>query len=156
MNEIEKRENALKALCLRELDRQYGTLFFAMTLQDVRKSGYPDVVPSALGKTTWWEFKHATPRFSSPGIQNYTCRRLAQRSYCRYVIYHEDKDEQRTAIYHPNEIHKAVRGRLDGLTPEIEWRGFAHTEVAQFMYFAHGGTTAPYEGPNVLRGYFVV
>lgn len=153
MTKIEKREGELKGDCLDEIDTQLGRLFFALQLQDVRKSGHPDIALNGFDKTTWWEFKHATPRFRSPEIQAYTCQRLAQRSYCRYVIYTEyggnGRMDVRTAIYHPDEI-RGCKGNLDGLMPEIEWRGLAHAHVANFMYLAHGGS-GTLDSPDVLR-----
>lgn len=152
-HDIHKRENELKAQSVAEVERQFGTLFFALPLQDVRKSGHPDVTFSAFDKTTWWEYKHATPRFRSPGIQEHICQRLAHTSYCRYVIYFEDKHSMtRTAIYHPEDV-AGCKGDLSCADPEIEWRGIAHAHVANFIYLAHGGS-GTLDSPDVMRRAF--
>jgi len=134
--QIEKRETELKLEQLDVLDKLYGDLFFAQQHQDVRKSGQPDVSLSGLHSTTWWEYKHATPRFSSPGIQENTCARLAARSFCRYIIYFETPCIFSTWIVHPLEV-KDKRGIMNLIHPEWIFPGFAHDKVAEYMKRTH-------------------
>lgn len=94
-----KREAELKAAFGRELARlrpEFVVLTYAT-------AGAPDRSITGCGVTTHWEFKHATPGFRSPGLQELTCMRLAVQGACRYVIWYESASGQdkRTLIVHP-------------------------------------------------------
>lgn len=131
MTRIEKREAELQASSLDALKELCGESFFAMTLQHVRKSGHPDAAISALQSTSWWEFKHATPRFKSPGIQEYTCVRLSHRSYCRYVIYFEEGAIRKTLIVRPEALAgcKGRVERIESIEHTFEGHDFAAVAV---------------------------
>lgn len=68
-------------------------------------AGAPDRSITANGRTTTWEFKHGTPQFKSPGIQELLCMRLAMEGHCRYVIWQEWQGIERTLIVHPRAVH---------------------------------------------------
>lgn len=133
---IPKRESELQAACLFEMRRQVSKRYEVVTIQDVRKSGWPDVALNGFGKTTWWEFKHATPSFSSPGIQEHICRRLAKTSYCRYIVYYETRSDVCTYIVHPDHV-AGHDGKLLAMVPEVVFDGHDHFSVVQFMRNIH-------------------
>lgn len=157
----QKIEDIYKAACIDEIKTQLGTRYFVQSHQDVRKSGFPDIALHGEGVCTSWEFKHATPRFSSPGIQEWTCRRIAKSSYCRYVIYVENfayedsmiadtlttrarssrtlqKSMKTTWIVNPDEI-AGCDGRLEEITPDSILCGFDHIAVVRYMASVHRG-----------------
>ena len=95
-----KREGELKSLLNEQMKLLYPeflTLFFS-------NAGAPDRGYVGGGITTYWEFKHATPDFESPGNQALFCSRLAVQSYCRYVIWSEWDEKKTTYIIHPRII----------------------------------------------------
>lgn len=129
-----KRENELKARQC-EVIRERMPGFVLQLHQQVRGSGTPDLSLDGLARTSWWEFKHATPDFKSPGIQEVTCCRLAAASFCRYVIFYDDGRRKETQIVKPTD----VRDRLDFRSIKVEfgWVGFKFEEVADFMRQVH-------------------
>lgn len=65
-------------------------------------SGIPDMSVTWRGVTTWWECKHAKPRFKSQGLQELIAARLAMHSAgCRYIIF----GATRTYLVHPDQLH---------------------------------------------------
>ena len=138
---IEKREDEIKAAYWNRFAQLHPVSeYFVTQHQDVRKSGYPDNMLHGYGHSTSWEFKHATPNFSSPGIQELTCLRLAQRSYCRYVIFYECRELLRTLIIHPRQL-QGKGGKIIGVSFEVAFDGFAFDELAKFMHIIHVGKT---------------
>jgi len=97
--------------------------------EDVRTAGIPDLSVTLRGKTSWWEFKHATPNYPSTGIQELTCLRLAAAGTCFYVIYHEEGNYKRTLIIHPRNIKT--------LDPEVWQPGFDHSFVIDYIKWTH-------------------
>lgn len=130
-----KEEGRLKAEFLIELDAPHFQLFVT-THQDVRKRGIPDLAVHGAGRTTWWEFKHATPNFKSQGIQEVQCRKLAQYSFCRYIIYCNHDGTRATWIVHPKEVYRN-RGRTSCIVPEIVFMGHNHLAVAEYVRAKH-------------------
>lgn len=125
-------ESSLKSALMREL-RLTLPKFVALRHEDVRTCGIPDLSLTGLGRTTWWEFKHANPRFESQGVQELTMLRLAACGYARYVVWEEDANggAQRTLIVHPK--------KMQSLEPEDACGGFNMKFVARFMQAAHEG-----------------
>jgi hypothetical protein len=124
-----KREAELKARYTAELKRQRPEMVtFLFT-----SAGAPDRLHIANGICSFWEFKHATPGFASPGIQELFCMRIAAQVHCRYVIWHEDRhgDNQRTLIVHPDHVHDKT------LTPEVEWSGYGMKELVRHVLLIH-------------------
>lgn len=107
-----KREAALKAAFTKELLSQQPT--WLSLLQQT--AGAPDRAIVGNSTTSWWEFKHATPDFRSPGLQELMCLRIAQHAPCFYVIWRERADGmgKETCIVLPERVH-AVRQRTSGL-----------------------------------------
>lgn len=125
-------KRALKQLIYRELPN-----FYIISHEDVSKSGIPDWSISGNKKTSWLEFKHATPQFESDEIQEITCCSLAATSFCRYVIWRQYGEEgpKETLIVHPN----SVRLRKDyGLKIENAAEGFDHQFVLNYIRGIHG------------------
>jgi len=83
---------------------------------------------------TTWEFKHATPDFDSPGLQELTCMRLAASGHCRYVIWQESRhgSGKRTLIVHPDKVHDK------SLVHEDACVGFDHRWLVEYIRKAHG------------------
>lgn len=129
-----KRENELKAkLVERTRIRLPG--FVLQLHQQVRGSGTPDLSLDGLARGSWWEVKHATPDFLSPGIQEVTCCRLAAANFCRYIIYFDDGHKKQTRIVHP----VAVRDRVGWDYPiETFCVGIDHEFVIDYMEKRHG------------------
>lgn len=112
---MEKQEARLKAALVKELRRQLPSF---VVLQ-LATPGAPDRAVVGNGKTTYWEFKHGTPHFASPGNQELLCMRLNQEGFCRYVIWQEDRDgkNRRTLIALPQHIMPQT---------ELSCEGFNH------------------------------
>ena len=123
-----KNESGLKAALLREVKRQLPGLVVLAHADSIR-SGVPDWSVTGGGCTTWWEFKHATPDFASPGIQELTMRRLAAGGFARYVIWEEKRGIKRTLIIHPN--------HLKDRQPEVWAVGFDYRFVVDYLREAH-------------------
>jgi len=135
---IEKRENELKDAYWKRFEQMYPpSVYFAMQHQDVRKSGYPDSSLHGLGRSSHWEFKHATPNFSSPGIQEITCGRLARHSFsCLYVLFVEVGNVLQTRIVHPRDIF-GQDGNLARVQFADSWAGHDFDRLAKFMDTLH-------------------
>lgn len=89
------------------------------------------------GRTTFWEMKHATPDFDSPGNQELFCQRLAVQAYCRYVIWQENKQGvgARTLIVHPREVAGMANWNVQ---PESFCVGYDHSWLVEQIRKAHG------------------
>ncbi len=145
---VRKREDELKAALFVEL-RKLPKTFELLPIQDVRKSGTPDFTLNGIDKTTWWEVKHATPNFSSPGIQEIMCSRLARTSFCRYIIYVDGRvwwptkiheHDQFTVIVPPSHVfgHKGKLDWQDMLYRADHFvRGFNHEKIAALIAGVH-------------------
>ena len=129
---IPKRESELKA-ALREVLLAALPGFVLLQHADLRY-GVPDWSITGFGRTTWLEFKHATPTFDSSGIQELTCMRLANAGNCRYVIWQENGKCQRTMIVHPREVHRRTGWALQ---PEKFCVGFDHRWVVEYLRGVH-------------------
>lgn len=129
---MEKLEAELKAAAMRELERQCPN--YIVLLQQT--AGAPDRAIVGAGRTSFWEFKHATPDFASPGIQELFCNRLAVQGYCRYVIWQESAagTGKRTMIVHPREVHRRVGYTVQ---PETFCIGFNHHWLVDQIRRAH-------------------
>jgi len=107
-----KLEADLKARFTRELKAQRPT--WLSLLQST--AGAPDRAIVGDGHTSWLEFKHATPSFRSPGIQERLCQRLATTGRCWYVIWAESAlgADRRTLIVSPAQV-RLLPQRASGL-----------------------------------------
>lgn len=134
MSHIEKIEGELKS---KQSDaiRDIMPGFVLQLHQQIRGKGTPDMSLDGLARTSWWELKHGTPKFLSPGIQEVTCCRLAAASFCRYIIYFDNGHRKETQIVRPVD----VRDRLDfnSIRVEYSWPGFDFGAVAYFMRQIH-------------------
>lgn len=130
-----KREAELKAAAMRELKRQeprYIVLLLAT-------AGGPDRVIVGNGKVTAWEFKHATPDFKSPDLQELFAMRLdAHGLRTRYVVWQERADgtDKQTLIITPMEMYTrqnyAVSQRC-----EDRCSGYDHRWLVEQILRAH-------------------
>jgi hypothetical protein len=128
-----KIEAQLKQQFTKELKRQ---LPGAVVLQ-YATNGAPDREVVYNGISTRWEFKHATPRFESPGIQELMCARLGAVSHCRYVIWHQWKDVKRTLIVQPQSVI-GQNGSGRNIEPEAFCSGFDMQWLVNEVRKAHG------------------
>ena len=112
-----KREADLKSELFEGLHARYP----GFVVQQMASAGSPDRSVTGNGRTTHWEFKHGTPDFISPGLQELTCLRLAKAGHCRYVIWQEKGEIKRTLIVHP----KVIKNRTNwNVVPETFCIGF--------------------------------
>lgn len=129
---ITKEEAKLKAAFMRELVLQlpdFVTLRYAT-------AGAPDREIVGNNFVSFFEFKHATPRFRSPGNQELTMCRLARVAYARYVIWRETPHGGKsTMIVHPLIIHERTGWDL---VPEAVTIGFDHEWLVEQVKRVHG------------------
>ncbi len=130
-----KRESALKSAFMQQLKQDLPG-FVAIRHEDVRTSGTPDLSITGAGRTSWWEFKHATPHWTGTGIQELICCRLAAAGYCRFVIWWESATGlgKRTMIVHPKVIHERQGWTV---MPEEVTPGFDHRWLVQQIKDVH-------------------
>lgn len=95
-----KREGELKSKFSQELRRQLSGFY----VLHYATNGAPDREIVGANVTTRWECKHATPDFVSHGDQELMCCRLATVAHCRYVIWYEKGEIQKTMIVHPKQV----------------------------------------------------
>lgn len=134
MSHIEKEEDHHKAkLCTQIRGMMPG--FVLQLHQQVRGSGTPDLSLDGLARSSWWELKHATPDFKSPGIQEVTCCRLAAASFCRYIIFFDNGHRKETQIVRPVDVRD--RSDFNSIRVEFGWAGFNYAAVADFMRKVH-------------------
>jgi hypothetical protein len=128
-----------RQLCvkLHERFKELNTPFVWKRHEDGTTAGIPDISVDGLRRTTWWEVKHASPDFSSFGLQELMMLRLATHAWAAFYIIYETRksgrmDESRfTYIVHPS--HFANWRDLF----KSKWSGHAHKEVARFIHEAH-------------------
>lgn len=105
--------------------------FVTLRHEDVRSIGIPDLSVTGGGQTTWWEFKHAVPKYPTFGLQELMMKRLAAHGYCRYVVWWEVGADLRTLIVHPL--------ALKDMVSEVEFHGHDHAAVVAFIQQVHQG-----------------
>ncbi len=98
-----KREGELKTAFYSQMSQVKGYYILSFSTRAA-----PDRAVFGHGKITTWEFKHGTPGFDSPGDQELMCARLATAGHCRYVVWQEYPDRQRTLIAHPMSVMQRV------------------------------------------------
>lgn len=132
---IPKREAELKS-ALKQAFKRYLPSFVIQSHEDVRTAAHPDWSITGCGWSSWWEFKHGTPRFEGTGLQELQCLRLATAGFCRYVIWQETAagHDQRTLIVHPVEVHERVGWTLKA---EAATRGFDHRWLVEQIRLVH-------------------
>lgn len=136
---IEKRENELKTAFWQRFDHLFNRptpRYFVLNIQDVRKCGYPDTALLGYQRTSYWEFKHATPDFKTQGVQEITCQIIDRHTFCRYIIFHEDAGVQSTLIVHPRDVRNKG-GRTRGMLVEVSYPGFDFDALAHYIHGAH-------------------
>jgi hypothetical protein len=133
---IPKHENRFKRRLVREITDTLGPSWLPLTHTEPRIYGRPDITLSGAGRTTWWELKHATPNFTTMDIQELTCRRLAEASFCRYILFYEHDDNKSTIIAHPNEVY-GHKGKTRGLVYELTWDGHNYPALVDYMRDVH-------------------
>lgn len=96
----------------------------------------PDRVIIGGGRSSYWEFKHGTPSFESPGDQELMCMRIASADYCRYVIWQENVQGhgQRTLVVHPREVFERKGWSF---TPEAWCVGYDHHWLVRYIRSIH-------------------
>jgi hypothetical protein len=126
---MSKREASLKSAFFKKLFKACPNFY---VLSHATR-GAPDKAIYGAGRTTLWEFKHATPDFITHGDQVLFCMRLAVANHCRYVIWWETSmgTSQRTMIVHPRMIHEGK------LIPDASCVGFDHDWLVDQVKRAH-------------------
>jgi len=122
-------EKSLKADLVRELRSRVPWVVLRLETGQTT-SGVPDIVVVGNHYTSWWEVKYADPDFTSKGIQELTCLRLAKHGFCRYIIYSKVDDNKEIYIVPPSEFAKwqqSVNRRA----------GFDHNWVCDYIIRAH-------------------
>lgn len=129
---MSKRESQLKSALRDALEKRCPS-FLVMHLAD---AGGPDWIVAGNGRMTAWEFKHATPDFTSHGNQALYCARVnAQGGHCRYVLWQEHGLIKRTMIVNPRVILERTSYFVE---PEVFCVGFDHRWLVEEMRKAHG------------------
>lgn len=101
--------------------------FVLIRHEDVRTGGIADLEVVGNRRTTHWEFKHATPEFESPGLQELMMLRLAGADHARYIVFWQSRHGigKRTMIVHPREVHNRKNWLLvpEEVTPgfDMKW-----------------------------------
>lgn len=81
--------------------------FVLLRHEDMAMSGLPDIEILGNGRCSYWEAKHATPRFEKKAIQTLTMTRMNRAGiHARYIIWEEHHDIKRTLIVHPSMINE--------------------------------------------------
>lgn len=129
---IQKREASLKSAFGREMTRRLPNFVMAL----YASAGAPDRTIIGNGRQTNWEFKHGTPGFRSPGLQELTCMRMATAGHCRYVVWLENYLDAgpRTLIVHPQKVHERATWFLEA---EAWCEGFNQTWLVEQVRKAH-------------------
>ena len=136
---VSKRESELKSDLMKELHRQCPHF----VVQLFASAGSPDRSITGEGRTTHWEFKHGTPDFESPGLQELTCSRIDLQGHCRYVIWQETRLIQRTLIVRPRVLLARSQAIREGAEPtwslqsELSCVGFDHRWLVGEIRKAH-------------------
>jgi len=136
---ISKAEAELRSAFMAVAERVLTPLQFVLLRhEDIRTGGIPDLSVTGLGKTTWWEFKHATPYFESPGNQELTMMRLAVNGYARYIIWSEGGGNPKmTNIVEPKEIFRQGREGQRQFIAEHCAVGYDHFWLTKQILKAH-------------------
>ena len=107
--------------------------------EDVRTVGVPDMSLTGSGRTTWWEFKHASPGLR-PGevgsAQHLRMMRLEALGFARYVIWAEVGGGEHTLIVRPRFLHEFF------LKAEVTMAGYDHKGAIEYMQRANERRTA--------------
>lgn len=102
MSAIPKQESKHKARLKPLVEALPGFLVYPLVDSS---NGLPDWLIVGNGVMSMLEFKHATPAFSSRGIQVLTARRIAAAGRCRYVVFWENlAGAKRTCVVHPRDV----------------------------------------------------
>ena len=126
-----KREGELKSLFAKELKRQLPGFY----MLQYSTNGAPDRSIVGAGRQSNWEAKHGCPDFISPADQELMCARMAQAAHCRYIIWHEARDIQKTMIVHPLKVMNRVSWNLEA---EAWCVGFDMRWLVNEVRKAHG------------------
>lgn len=130
---IEKTEGRFKHKLKADIEHALPKFFVLPHIDSL--NGTPDWSVSGNGLTSWLEFKHATPAFTSRGIQVLTARKLAAAGQCRYVVFWENASERRTCIVHP---HNVSFGSNPTIAPELFCEGYSNEFVIGYIKKVHG------------------
>jgi len=130
---VSKREGVLKASLKEAIERALPH-FVVISHTDIA-SGIPDWSITGNGITSWLELKHATPEFTSRGIQVVTASRLAAAGHCRYLVFWERSiNNKRTCIVHPGSV---VFGRNATTKSELFSDGHDNEFVIDYLRKVH-------------------
>lgn len=134
---VAKRENEIKSAFFKRFEVLYPVrLYTVLQHQDVRKPGHPDSSVHGFGKSSFWEFKHATPNFSTYALQEITCARLQKHTYCRYVLFFEYRDTLKILIAKPSDVRRR-QGKIDEVKIEVEFGEHDFDTLAHFIHNVH-------------------
>ena len=102
-----KTEAELKRTLVKLLRETYPN-FVIWRIEDPTTSGIPDIIIVGNKITSFWEVKHAIPKFKVKGIQGLSMDRLAREGLAHFIVYYEDKNAKRTYIVSSSEIDNPV------------------------------------------------
>lgn len=125
-------EASLKSALFKQLLKDEPTF---LVLQ-IANAGATDREVVGNKRTSYWECKHGTPIFHSPGLQQLICQRLANQGFhCRYILWIEDRDGQNkhTRIVHPLKIESWTTDS------EYVFPGYDHHSVSEYIIGVHRG-----------------
>lgn len=128
-----KRESYFKRKLAAMIKEQLHN-FLVISHVDVQ-SGIPDWSITGNGVTSWLEFKHGTPAFTSHGVQVVVARKLAIAGKCRYVVFWERGDAKETLIVDPKDV---VIGRNATVVAEEGALGHNLQFVISYIKKVHG------------------
>lgn len=104
--------------------------------EDRHLFGVPDISCTWAGRTTWWEVKFGAPRFHITEVQLLTCRKLARRGHCAFIIFH-GVEPLTTFIIHPEKMAEWTIATSDHL---YQCTGFDYRALATYMKGVHHDT----------------
>lgn len=106
--------------------------FVFLRHEDVSMSGLPDIEILGNGRCSYWEAKHATPRFEKKPIQTLMMTRMTRADiHARYIIWEEHHEIQRTLIVHPSMINVWTA------RPEVVASGIDHLAIVEAVRKVH-------------------
>jgi hypothetical protein len=141
-----KQEAELKAKFMNRV-RELEPNWRCFRHEDILTGGIPDVSTTGNKRTCWLEFKHATPNFTTNGLQEITCRDLSIVGFCYHVIFHEGRTKpsnmefKQTVIISPSHVRGKKGNMKDILNGSacFSCSGFDNDFIINFLRkFVHG------------------
>ena len=98
--------------------------------------GAPDRLIVGWFRSSFWEFKHGTPRFEAPDLQRLMCMRLERSGVpCHYVVWLEERNVKTTHIVAPKRIKAFQAG--DHSVARDSWPDFDMRQLVAYVSDHH-------------------